>query len=255
MRQLGARPARPARRQGPGERQARAGDRRGGRPQSADERAARRRQIDARGAPALDPAAALAEGAPRSLDDPFGGGADRRWRAHGPAALSARRIIRPRWPRSSAAACMRGRARCRSRITACSSSTNSRNSRRRCSTACASRSRRARSRSAAPITAIVYPARFQLVAAMNPCRCGHANDPGYACKRQPNERCLAQYQSRISGPLLDRIDLHIEVAGGDAGRSRAAAAPPKARPMSASASRRRASARRSATARSASRAP
>ena len=58
----------------------------------------------------------------------------------------------------------------------------------------------------------VYPARFQLVAAMNPCRCGHANDPGYACKRQPNERCLAQYQSRISGPLLDRIDLHIEVA-------------------------------------------
>ena len=58
----------------------------------------------------------------------------------------------------------------------------------------------------------VYPARFQLVAAMNPCRCGHANDPGFACKRQPNERCLAQYQSRISGPLLDRIDLHIEVA-------------------------------------------
>ncbi len=58
----------------------------------------------------------------------------------------------------------------------------------------------------------IYPARFQLVAAMNPCRCGHANDPGFACKRQPNERCLAQYQSRISGPLLDRIDLHIEVA-------------------------------------------
>src|SRR5580692_684323 len=58
----------------------------------------------------------------------------------------------------------------------------------------------------------VYPARFQLVAAMNPCRCGHANDPGYACKRQPNERCMAQYQSRISGPLIDRIDMHIELA-------------------------------------------
>ncbi|MDE2577616.1 MAG: YifB family Mg chelatase-like AAA ATPase [Hyphomicrobiales bacterium] len=58
---------------------------------------------------------------------------------------------------------------------------------------------------------IVYPARFQLVAAMNPCRCGHALDPGYACKRQPNARCVAQYQSRLSGPLLDRIDLHIEV--------------------------------------------
>jgi magnesium chelatase family protein len=57
----------------------------------------------------------------------------------------------------------------------------------------------------------VYPARFQLVAAMNPCRCGHALDPGYACRRQPNERCAAQYQARLSGPLLDRIDLHIEV--------------------------------------------
>ena len=58
---------------------------------------------------------------------------------------------------------------------------------------------------------VTYPARFQLVAAMNPCRCGHALDPGYACKRQPNDRCMAQYQTRISGPLLDRIDLHIEV--------------------------------------------
>ncbi len=58
---------------------------------------------------------------------------------------------------------------------------------------------------------VVYPARFQLVAAMNPCRCGHAGDPGYACKRQPNERCVASYQQRISGPLLDRFDLTIEV--------------------------------------------
>ncbi|HMK88945.1 MAG TPA: YifB family Mg chelatase-like AAA ATPase [Methylocystis sp.] len=58
----------------------------------------------------------------------------------------------------------------------------------------------------------VYPARFQLVAAMNPCRCGYASSPGYACKRQPNERCAAQYQGRLSGPLLDRFDLQIEVA-------------------------------------------
>ena len=58
---------------------------------------------------------------------------------------------------------------------------------------------------------ITYPARFQLVAAMNPCRCGRATEPGYACRRQPNERCMAQYQSRVSGPLLDRIDLVIEV--------------------------------------------
>ncbi len=56
-----------------------------------------------------------------------------------------------------------------------------------------------------------YPARFQLIAAMNPCRCGRALEPGYACKRAPNEKCMAQYQGRMSGPLLDRIDLSIEV--------------------------------------------
>jgi magnesium chelatase family protein len=58
---------------------------------------------------------------------------------------------------------------------------------------------------------IVYPARFQLVAAMNPCRCGHATEPGYACNRAPNVRCMAQYQARLSGPLLDRFDLTIDV--------------------------------------------
>ena len=58
---------------------------------------------------------------------------------------------------------------------------------------------------------VVYPARFQLVAAMNPCRCGHARDPGYACRRQPNTRCEAQYQARLSGPLLDRFDLQLMV--------------------------------------------
>jgi magnesium chelatase family protein len=50
-----------------------------------------------------------------------------------------------------------------------------------------------------------------LVAAMNPCRCGHAGDPGYICRRGANTRCAADYQGRLSGPLLDRIDLHIEV--------------------------------------------
>jgi len=58
---------------------------------------------------------------------------------------------------------------------------------------------------------ITYPARFMLVAAMNPCRCGRASDPGFACRRGPNLRCAAEYQGRLSGPLLDRIDLHIEV--------------------------------------------
>ncbi len=58
---------------------------------------------------------------------------------------------------------------------------------------------------------VTYPARFMLVAAMNPCRCGRANDPGFSCKRGQNIRCAADYQGRLSGPLLDRIDLHIEV--------------------------------------------
>jgi magnesium chelatase family protein len=58
---------------------------------------------------------------------------------------------------------------------------------------------------------VTYPARFMLIAAMNPCRCGSAYEPGYACKRGRIDRCTADYQARISGPLLDRIDLRIEV--------------------------------------------
>jgi magnesium chelatase family protein len=58
---------------------------------------------------------------------------------------------------------------------------------------------------------VTYPARFMLVAAMNPCRCGRANDPGYVCKRGAAMRCVADYQARLSGPLLDRIDLTIEL--------------------------------------------
>jgi magnesium chelatase family protein len=58
---------------------------------------------------------------------------------------------------------------------------------------------------------VTYPARFMLVAAMNPCRCGHAFEPGYSCRRAPVDRCTADYQMRISGPLMDRIDLRIEV--------------------------------------------
>ncbi len=54
---------------------------------------------------------------------------------------------------------------------------------------------------------ITWPARFQLVAAMNPCRCGHAGEPGHVCRR--GTRCAADYQSRISGPLLDRFDIRI----------------------------------------------
>lgn len=56
---------------------------------------------------------------------------------------------------------------------------------------------------------VTYPARFQLVAAMNPCRCGHLMEPRRACGRAP--RCGEDYQAKLSGPLLDRIDLTIDV--------------------------------------------
>jgi magnesium chelatase family protein len=56
---------------------------------------------------------------------------------------------------------------------------------------------------------VTFPARVQLVAAMNPCRCGHLGDASLACARAP--RCAADYQTKVSGPLLDRIDLHVEV--------------------------------------------
>jgi magnesium chelatase family protein len=57
---------------------------------------------------------------------------------------------------------------------------------------------------------VSYPAEFMLIAAMNPCKCGKA-DSGISCKRGPVEKCKADYQSRMSGPLLDRIDLTIHV--------------------------------------------
>jgi magnesium chelatase family protein len=56
---------------------------------------------------------------------------------------------------------------------------------------------------------VTYPARVQLIAAMNPCRCGHLADPSRTCGRAP--KCAADYQSRISGPLFDRIDCHVDV--------------------------------------------
>jgi magnesium chelatase family protein len=56
---------------------------------------------------------------------------------------------------------------------------------------------------------VSYPASFQLIAAMNPCRCGMAGEPGHTCARGP--RCAADYQGRISGPMLDRIDIRIDV--------------------------------------------
>ena len=57
---------------------------------------------------------------------------------------------------------------------------------------------------------VTYPARFQLITAMNPCRCGMAGEPGHTCRLGP--RCASEYQARISGPLLDRMDIQLELA-------------------------------------------
>jgi len=57
---------------------------------------------------------------------------------------------------------------------------------------------------------VTYPARFQLVAAMNPCPCGYLGDGEHPCRCTPEQ--IQRYRSRVSGPLLDRIDLHVQVS-------------------------------------------
>lgn len=56
---------------------------------------------------------------------------------------------------------------------------------------------------------IKYPASFQMIAAMNPCKCGYLSEPAKACAKAP--RCGSEYQNRISGPIMDRFDMHLEV--------------------------------------------
>ena len=82
---------------------------------------------------------------------------------------------------------------------------------------------------------IRYPSRFMLVAAANPCRCGHLSDPGRACSRAP--ACGEDYLSRISGPLLDRFDLRVDMPALSVSELGDAGAPPGAEPSAAVAAR------------------
>jgi len=70
---------------------------------------------------------------------------------------------------------------------------------------------------------VAYPSRFQLIAAMNPCKCGMAGTPGHSCKR--GAACAGDYQARVSGPFLDRIDIRIDVPAVSAADMIAASGP------------------------------
>ena len=158
-----------------------------------------------------DPAAAVAGRSARSLDDRLGRRRARATARSPTGGRSARRIIRPRWRRWSAAACAPGRARSRSRITACCSSTSCRNSSRAVLDSLRQPLETGEVAIARANHRVTYPARFMLVAAMNPCRCGHAGEPGYTCRRGATRAAPPTTRRGSPGPLLDRIDLHIEV--------------------------------------------
>ncbi len=125
------------------------------------------------------------------------------------AAHSARRTTPSPTQASSAAASCRVPAKYRSRTTACSFSTSCRSFPATCSKSCASRLRITPSPSRAPPCRSAFPARFMLAAAMNPCPCGYFNDKSRECMCTPP--MIQRYVAKISGPLLDRIDIHIEV--------------------------------------------
>lgn len=78
---------------------------------------------------------------------------------------------------------------------------------------------------------VTYPARLQLVAATNPCRCGYAGDPERACQCRPGEP--ERYLRRVSGPLLDRLDLRVELRRVPAGALLTGAPPEPSRPVAA----------------------
>ena len=144
----------------------------------------------------------------------------RNWKQRPLSRAAPHRLRRWRW---SAAAAIRARAKSRWRCTACCSSTSCPSSTATCWKCCASRSSRGTSASRAPRARRNFPARFQLVAAMNPCPCGFLGHYSGKCHCTPDQ--VTRYRRRISGPLLDRIDLQIEVPRGSGDRRSPRASP------------------------------
>ncbi len=152
-------------------------------------------------------------------------GAQLRGQALGAAAGALRRTTPPAPSRWWAAARRRVRARSRSPTPACCFSTNCPSSRAASLEALREPLESGRITISRAARQAAFPARFQLVAAMNPCPCGWLGAPaggGHRCRCTPDQ--IARYQGRISGPLLDRIDMQVEVhaapaqqmlAGGD----------------------------------------
>ena len=239
-------PARSARHQGPGERQARARDRRGRRPQSADDRPARRRQIHAGGAAALDPAAADAARTARSLDDPFGRRRNRRRRADRPAAVPRAASFRLHAGAGRRRRAMRGRAKSRSPITACCSSTNCRSSSRRRSTRCASRSKTgevaiARANHRVTLSGALSAGRGDEPVPLRPCASSRAFSLPPAARRALRRAiirrdspalCSTASTCMIEVPAVNAADLLLPPAAEGSARSRRArrARPANARP-------------------------
>ena len=201
---------RPRRRPRPAGRPLRARGRRRRRPPPADDGPAGRGQDDARLAPAGPAAAAHRSGRPRDHPDPLGRRprAARRRAWCGSRRSGRRTTAPPRWRWSVAAARRCGPARSAPPATACCSSTSWPSSPATCSTPCANRWRRGWCGSPGPPPPSRFPARFLLVAAMNPCPCGYGGRPG-GCRCSDAAR--ARYHRRLSGPLLDRFDLRVEV--------------------------------------------